>query len=116
MFAADSARLMVQPSAKDTPKAGWIWVAGPRILFDVAVTCLAKSSSTPQSIFGSPKCSHAIWMAHSVGGMIRAHLAWKPMKTSTLSSFLITKYVLVAAADIRRRSIHSVGGRHPRYA
>lgn len=55
--------------------AGWIWVSSPRIRLDVAVACLARSSSKPQSMDNSATCSSATRMERRVWGMVRAAMA-----------------------------------------
>jgi hypothetical protein len=57
---------VVQARAKDALPGRAVWVSRPRILFDVAVACLARSSSKPQSIVSSASRSSAIWMERSV--------------------------------------------------
>ncbi|SDP78291.1 hypothetical protein SAMN04487914_13916 [Arthrobacter sp. ok909] len=49
------------------PRAAWICVSRPRIRFDVAAACLARSSSRPQSMDSSASCSSALDRARGMG-------------------------------------------------
>ncbi len=65
--------------------AGWIWVSRPRIRFEVAVACLAKSSSKPHNIESSAACSSASTTERNVCGRDRASSA---MMAASLASVL----------------------------